>query len=179
MDCAPMSSARELMEDAARCFREAAIMAMRAESEQQMQAAAAAEAEEEEELGYEQEAMGENELEEEIELTFKPRDRQRPTRGRGSNDSWHLDDAEDEELGRGHGVMAKKQPRPPKGPPPARLLPQKRGWQPHESWGKEVPKDEEENPWEGHHQLRHRSNQRGQSSQRWVVHDSAQAHGER
>eukprot|EP00969_Alexandrium_andersonii_P312725 13817343-Alexandrium_andersonii.AAC.1 len=71
------------MEDAGRCFREAAILAMRAEHAQQLAAAAI---DEEEELGYGEEAMGEEELEEEIELTFKPRECQHPKRGRGSAD---------------------------------------------------------------------------------------------
>eukprot|EP00969_Alexandrium_andersonii_P325148 14367069-Alexandrium_andersonii.AAC.1 len=80
-------------------------------------------------------------------------------RGRGSADTWGMDEEENEALGRDDGVMAKKRPRPPKGPPPAKLL-RTQGWRPRESWKSQKDHDDQ-NPWEGDYQRREHASQRG------------------
>eukprot|EP00969_Alexandrium_andersonii_P315403 13934725-Alexandrium_andersonii.AAC.1 len=77
MDLVPVSSAQALMEDAGRCFREAAILAMRAERKQELAATMLRQSEEEDdEPGYEEEAVGQDDFEQEIQLAFKPQDRE-------------------------------------------------------------------------------------------------------
>eukprot|EP00969_Alexandrium_andersonii_P323044 14273911-Alexandrium_andersonii.AAC.1 len=76
MDLVPASSAQALMEDAGRCFCEAAILAARAERRQEMAEAVLRQEREEEEPGYEGEAVDHKDFEQEIQLTFKPQDRE-------------------------------------------------------------------------------------------------------
>eukprot|EP00969_Alexandrium_andersonii_P076188 3359571-Alexandrium_andersonii.AAC.1 len=89
--------------DAGRCFRGAAILAMRAERKQELAATMVRQSEEEdEEPGYEEEAVEQDDFEQEIQLTFKPQDREPLatswSRGKAEREAVYVEDDDEGEL---------------------------------------------------------------------------------